>query len=297
MNGIKKIVLLLLLCGLMFCVSSTFWEEGGLYSSEKERLENVIYYYTMKIDSDKTNSDLYFKRGENFFLLQEYSKAIVDYTKAIKLDKKYASYYVSRGIAYMLLDQYNKSLEDFNKAIELDSQLKYVHNNRGLLFLEMKKYQEALKDFTFEIEVNNYQSALVNRSYYYLENHMWNEAINDGKKIIENDKMSLDGYKITFLANYELQNFEEAKKATEEIVKLNPENSRAYFVRGKCLHQLGNLVGAIADYSKSIEIKSDDCEVYSYRSQAYQLLAELTSNYEEKDFYLQKSLADYNYCQ
>jgi tetratricopeptide (TPR) repeat protein len=48
-------------------------------------------------------------------------------------------------------------------------------------------------------------------------------------------------------------------------IELNPNFDKAYFNRGLAKHALGNYSGAIADYNKSLEILPNDSDAYNNR--------------------------------
>jgi tetratricopeptide (TPR) repeat protein len=59
-------------------------------------------------------------RGNFYYQLGQYQRAIADYTKAIQLDPDYAKAYHNRGAAYSGLSQYQNAINEYTKAIQLD---------------------------------------------------------------------------------------------------------------------------------------------------------------------------------
>ena len=65
------------------------------------------------------NIDAYFSRAEAKLGLNDFLAAAVDYTIVISMDSTEALAYYNRGICYANLDLKNNACEDFNKAGEL----------------------------------------------------------------------------------------------------------------------------------------------------------------------------------
>jgi tetratricopeptide (TPR) repeat protein len=62
-------------------------------------------------------------RGDVFFHVKNYDKAIADYSAAIKINPRYATAYFDRGAAHEEKGEYNEAQEDFDKAVQLDPKL------------------------------------------------------------------------------------------------------------------------------------------------------------------------------
>lgn len=83
-----------------------------------------------------------------------------------------------------------------------------------------------------------------------------------------------------YLAHYDVSELEGVEKA----IRANPNDAGAYLHRGLIRsHSQEDFEGAIADFSRAIELDPDRAETYNYRGTSYFWL---------KQF--QKALADYN---
>jgi tetratricopeptide (TPR) repeat protein len=295
---VKYIYSCFLLLFLISCGStSSAWDEGGFYSTKEEQLISFAKYYTRRISKDDKNPDHYYNRADIYYDLRRFQDALLDYNKAIEIDNNNYLYYYRRGILYFSLGKNEDSLADFDHVININPYFPDVYNSRGSIYYLLGDYNNALSDLSLAIEYDDKNVLfLFNRATLYMKLGLFSEALYDGNHIIEIDRKNIDGYKILYLANFELQKFQDAKTACDILLKLEPNNARAYFSRGKCQVALGNLLEAISDYSQSIEIDSGDCEVYSHRGQAYELLAKLTSDVEEKEALIQNSIRDFARC-
>ena len=62
--------------------------------------------------SHPKDAEAYNERGNTYYDLQQYDKALADYSKAIEIDPYFAKAYYNRGIIYDDLQQYDKALAD-----------------------------------------------------------------------------------------------------------------------------------------------------------------------------------------
>ena len=153
-----------------------------------------------KIDKDKKNSDLYFLRGINNALVQDFNSAIEDFSSAI-LNGADALAYFARAtmrhkqlevsIAGSLAEQNNAKIDfkqenqiitdkkftydyemifrDYDKAIELAPDFCFAWFNRANLLCSLKDYKSAINSFTNAIAINpDFAEAYFNRALTYI---------------------------------------------------------------------------------------------------------------------------------
>ena len=89
------------------------------------------------------------------------------------------------------------------------------------------------------------------------------EVINVGKKLIAKYPNSIFLWNIIGVSNAKLKKLDEAHKCFENIIKLNPKFSEAYYNLGKTQKELGKHLEAISNYKKAIEFKPDYAEAYN----------------------------------
>jgi tetratricopeptide (TPR) repeat protein len=59
-------------------------------------------------------------RGNAYFGLSRYTRAIADYSEAIKLDPKSAALFEKRGDVYIEMVDHDRAMADYSEAIKLD---------------------------------------------------------------------------------------------------------------------------------------------------------------------------------
>ena len=120
---------------------------------KREELLDAIEKCTEKIEEEPNNHFYYSSRGNIYYILEGYRKALEDFSRAIELDPNDDNYYNNRGASYFNLKEYKKALENCNKAIELDPNKPLFYINCGKTYCKLKKYEEAIKKYEKAIEL------------------------------------------------------------------------------------------------------------------------------------------------
>ena len=92
--------------------------------------------------------DAYINRGQHYYEIKEYDRAIEDFNRAIPLKPKWIQMaYGNRGNAYYAKGEDDKAIDSYDKAIELDRKYTSALTARGLLYEKMGAIERAKSDF------------------------------------------------------------------------------------------------------------------------------------------------------
>lgn len=135
--------------------------------------------------------------------------------------------------------RYKNSIECLNKAIEINefpqlSDILYYY--RAVSQAKMKAYTMAISDYSNAIAINPRKSK-----YFYHRG----------------------------LAYFQNSNFDEARKDFEKTLTMTGANADIYIKLGFLKQQENDLKGAIADYTKAIELNPKSSNPYYYRGLIY----------------------------
>ena len=206
--------------------------EYNLSISYFELAEKISQDEKNKEKTRKSLAAAYNNRGNAYYRLNQYEKAIEDFNMAIEFNPKYAKAYRNRGNVHFKLNQYEKAIEDYKKAMGLNPNLAEAYNNRGLAYHKLNQYEEAIKDYKKAIELDpRGANAYYNRGNAYRGLNQYEEAIKDYKKAIE----------------------------------LDPRDANAYYNRGNAYRDLNKHEEAIEDYNKAIELSPNLAQPYANR--------------------------------
>ena len=215
-------------------------EKFNLYPSEKKVIKNKnTNKPTSKgnetfQESEEDLSSL-IQKGDEFFNLEDFSKAIDFYNKAINLDDDDYETFYYRGISKYFLDQNSEAIKDLDKAIKLNPEDSRIWDFRGRSKYFLGQYEEAIKDLDKAIKLNPDDFCI------------WEFR---GK------------------SNYHLDQNNEAIKDLDEAINLDPENSDPWYLRGLCYYKLDENEVAIDDFETAIDLDPNDGRYFYYRSKA-----------------------------
>ncbi|MFC2093673.1 trypsin-like peptidase domain-containing protein [Bacteroidota bacterium] len=80
---------------------------------------NLITGYTNDLKQNKSDRELYLKRGIVYFLMQNYIAASRDFSEQLKLNASDYEAYYYRGVSYLHLKYKKDGINDLHKALEL----------------------------------------------------------------------------------------------------------------------------------------------------------------------------------
>lgn len=156
--------------------------------------------------------------------------AVPYYTRAMSFNPALAENYWKRGHAYFRTRQYDLAIGDYTRAMELDQSLQYLR---------------------------------INRAQAYAMLGQWSAAILDCEQLLAKKpepEVSAWAY-ITMASTHQgFGQYDQALDCYDQAVAIAPDYFSGYFHRGDFLHSRGQLSGALADFSKVLEIDPDNSE-------------------------------------
>ena len=193
---------------------------------------------------------LYFQRGDRYFYLKNYGKAIADYAEAIRLAPKIASMcenntcftafiglnlnpndaidYRIRGYAYYSLDEYGKAIANYTEAIRLDPKFSKTYFARGdVYYYGFRDYENATVDYAESIRLDP------------------NLANGCGMRI----------------------------SCYTAIIDLNPNDAQAYGNRGHAYYDVGEYEKAIVDWKEAINLAHNKSDIEMISSVIFNLIS------------------------
>jgi protein O-mannosyl-transferase len=138
----------------------------------------------------------------------------------------------SVGAEYMLSKNYDMASRYLNKAINENVNYYKGYYNRGLMYAQTERYKEALKDFDKCLSLKEYPKALVARANVF----------------------------------YTIKDFPKAIQDVEKAIRLEPQNSKAYFVLANCYDDLNQAEMALSNYNKAINYSPETAIYYLRRA-------------------------------
>ncbi|MES2702587.1 MAG: tetratricopeptide repeat protein [Bacteroidota bacterium] len=137
----------------------------------------------------------------------------------------------SVGALYMKDGDYAAAERHLNAAVSIDPQNYKAWHSRGALYLRQGKAMEALDALNKSIELNEYIKAYFSRAMLYEGTGKPDLAIAD----------------------------------IDKVLAAQPQNARAWYIKGDCLEQKSDMASAVEHYSRAIEFENTEPLFYIRR--------------------------------
>ncbi len=225
------------------------------------KLDSAIKDMTKVIEIQPKKSPIgYVNRGTVFAESGKYAEAIIDFSKAIELDPNNAFCYYKRGNAYYLNNNFEAAIRDYSTAIRLNG-VAYEYYERGLVYADAGKHMSAIHDFTKAIEFNldtEFEKYSAAPKYYYRAKSLYflseySSAIEDLTKAITFDSSYVNAFSLRADINVKLNNYNAALADRSAVIRLSPNDYEAYWFRGLVYDALNQHEKAIRDYEEFLK--------------------------------------------
>lgn len=235
----------------------------GTERLEKGDPSGAVKAFDRSLQFDPDNPQIFHKRANAYYDLQEYDRAIADYTRAIELDSDNADSYYNRALTYYQTGDVSEAIDDLTQALRLNPQDTDAYYKRGLAHYEREDYDAAIQDYS---------------------------------EVIRRQPKQAEAYRSRGTAQVKAGNLQAGLADYTEAIRLSPESFAAYYDRGRARFHLGDYQGALADYDRAIALEADNPAAYGNRCSTYINLANYDAAIADctKAIELQPSALDYN---
>jgi tetratricopeptide (TPR) repeat protein len=153
--GARRIaaVLLLALCAIL---SYRTFDQIGVW-------KDSIGFWNHVIEREpRVGAVPYNIRGEMYYSLGQYDRALSDLTEAIALSPTDATFYNNRGVTWEKLGRVPEAIADYDRALALDPSHVKAYYNRGILAFKQGRRDQALQDFNAAVLLDPSDAAIFN---------------------------------------------------------------------------------------------------------------------------------------
>lgn len=184
--------------------------------------------------------------------LNKVDEAVDFLTKQIEKNPKNANAHRMRGQLLVSQKKIDEAIADLTKALEINPKDPLALMMRGEIYMDQKKLEEARTDIdnALLIEPGLIQGILL-RSLVAANEKRYSDAIADMRKLVRFQPDN-PAWMLQLASYYQLDNRPRMSiKVSEEVIKKDEKNWRAYRLRGDALLSVGEHKEAISDYEKA----------------------------------------------
>ncbi|HEY1125551.1 MAG TPA: tetratricopeptide repeat protein [Sphingobium sp.] len=219
-----------------------------------------------------TTAKAYVDRGVDFMNNGQRAEAKSDFDAAIALDAKYVWAFANRAILNLQLNDTKAAQLDLDAAAAIDPENSVLWHARGQIARMRKAPQEAIAAFSHSIANNPKDNwAIIQRAGVYAEQRDFDAALDDMLRLEALDPGN-EIAKVGIL-NFRMQkrDFEGAAKYASGVDLAKVSVPDLATMVGNVAFMRGDSKGAIAGYSRSLELKADQPHLLAGRAQAYMM--------------------------
>ncbi|KAG6907504.1 hypothetical protein DXG01_008648 [Tephrocybe rancida] len=152
-------------------LASVHMEQGDAPSAFK-CFEDAIKY-------NEKDPDIYYHRGQVFFIMNEFKQAAENYTQSTELDDTFVFSHIQLAVAQYKSGNIANSIATFRRTLKAFPQRSEPHNYYGELLLDQQKFEEAIAQFERSVELEQLKTPsnvlpLVNKG---LALYQWKQDI------------------------------------------------------------------------------------------------------------------------
>jgi tetratricopeptide (TPR) repeat protein len=268
------------------------------------------------VQADAQTAKKAMKAGKTALKGYQFDAAIQSFTDAIGMDPSLLDAYVFRAQAYEKSNKIQEAADDYTKASDLSPKNQKLSYEAGRLLFVLGKYMESIHMLNHSLEINkSYLPAYLIKVNCLVELKNFTEGLatcdqalaikktaqnyyNHGmvSENLKNDKVAESDYRNSIkidakfkqsyvgLANVlaRQNKTDEALKYCNQVIKQYPSYTDAFYTRSSIYYRKSDLMNAISDISKTIDLDPQNDKYYFIRA-GY--------NYEFKQY--QNALTDY----
>lgn len=203
--------------------------------------------------------DIYMSRGDAYYALKDYQRALADYKHATTLKPDDYRAWHEIGQLQTFQKNWSEGAQAYEKAFALNGELKFGWVNLGFCYDNLNKPHRAIDAYTRGIK-NNPDVGLLynNRGYGYLELKMYDKALADLQKAIAVEPEIVMSHVSLGEYYYDRKMYGDAIAKFDMAIKMDEGTTEAYtaayFTRGMCYFEQEQYVKAKADFKSAIKV-------------------------------------------
>ena len=261
-------------------------------------------YYEMLVEKYPNDERAYNLLGTNYFVQQEWEKAIESYTKATTINPEFSQPYNQLGYAYRFLEKYNKAEEAFKKYIKLIPKDPNPYDSYAELLMKTGKFQESIDQYKKALTYNpNFVPSHIGiaTDLNFLNKHEEARAqLKKLEQIARNDGERRAAWFAMTVSYVDEGNTEKALEMLnmqfESNKKINDPTAMAgsLNIMGNVLLESGNIKEAIKKFNSALEIveQSDRSEEVKDNFRRGHLFNTAYAAFKQADFKMAKTNAE-----
>ncbi len=215
-----------------------------------------------------SQSDKYFKSGQELQLAENWNEAIVHYQIALEQNPNHEDALFNHAICAKHLNKMTVVKKDINNLLSINPNNIEAIEWRGAIALKEERWQDAINDFTTVLKKEEIFEVRLNRAIAYLENNQ--SELCYGDLVSCRNQQGFHAGVHAIFGDYHLKkdNLSEAKTAYKKSLDAFSENSIVLNNCGIVATKEGNFKEAIDYFTQASELEPRS-DIFAHLALAY----------------------------
>lgn len=209
-------------------------------SADGEELRARAQALSARLRATPKDAVLYTRRGETWFRLHEFDRAIEDFNRAIALDRNQDDAWYGRGMAYGRSGEVQKGIDDLSVYIERNPKSSPAYTKRGVRYLWLGDLDRAGSDLRQAIALDPRNAeAHDDLGVVYAQRGDYDAALRHFSTTVRLDPGYQKAWHNLAMARYLQGHAAGALEAVDRSLRLDPDNRNSLLLKGEILAALG----------------------------------------------------------
>ncbi len=168
--------------------------DGGMMVTADDQVKGCTALIGSWINRER-KATAFYNRGNAYFAMNDFARAIADYTEALGHKSDYAQALFNRAVAHRVSGNAQFAAADFSSVIALTPGDADAFAGRGQAYAKLTQHEKALADFNQAIKLKpDHLTALTQRGHHAVRAQQWTSAIGDYESVLGMQKTSAEAY-------------------------------------------------------------------------------------------------------
>jgi tetratricopeptide (TPR) repeat protein len=268
-----------------------FYQQGLAKAKSGDRY-GAVQAFSLAIQSNPEFAEAYYQRGLVLFDLGDRQGAIADYNQAINLKPDAIDGYVARSITKLALADITAAQADIAEALAINPKSAIAHQLLGLTYKQQNQIEKAIATYKqaaslfLELRdeancrrcIESYKpleamlppsmADVLATAQQKIDSSDYTSALIDLNWMLQIDPQNVKAFCLRGLVLGKLGDPQGAMKDLNQATFLEPQNLEVRIGRGKIRTEIGDAQGAIADFNQLLREYPSNPEIYIYRAKA-----------------------------
>lgn len=215
------------------------------------------------------------QRGAALSYLNRYQEAEAAFTEAIRLDPQNVHWWYNRSASRAYLGKFEEGLNDAAQALLLDATYSFAYVAQGKCYVGLRDFDKARASFNQAAELKpDLTDTYAERSTLSRFEMKFEEAVDDGQRVIDLDPSDARGYQQKALALMGMGEFDDSIAALDACMRVEASEDTVR-LRGAVEYVAGRYESSIDDFTKALTMRPGFFASFEYRGRAYFRLGRL----------------------